>query len=109
MEIPDIQEARMSQTTVLGSISNQVGKTGAYRFLIEGLLFFSYFVFGLSWIGYSPFLHDFQTQFGLTHASAGLVISSVSFAKIFVPFVADTGAQIRDQSHSFIRYALHLR
>lgn len=59
-----------------------------YRFLIEGLLFFSYFVFGLSWIGYSPFLKDIQTQFGLDYANTGLVISAVSFAKIFVPFVA---------------------
>ncbi|MCM2323294.1 MAG: MFS transporter [Oligoflexia bacterium] len=60
----------------------------SYRFLIEGLLFFSYFVFGLSWIGYSPFLGEITTQFGLTHASAGMIISSVSFAKIFIPFVA---------------------
>lgn len=59
-----------------------------YRFLIEALLFLSYFVFGLSWIGYSPFLKDFQTLHGLTHGEAGLLISSVSFAKIFVPFMA---------------------
>jgi len=59
-----------------------------YRFLIEGLLFAGYFVFGLSWIGYSPFLHEFQALYGLSHSQAGLLISSVSFAKIFVPFVA---------------------
>ncbi|MCM2278179.1 MAG: MFS transporter [Oligoflexia bacterium] len=59
-----------------------------YRFLIWGLLFFSYFVFGLSWIGYSPFLGEITSQFGLTHAKAGMIISSVSFAKIFIPFVA---------------------
>ena len=59
-----------------------------YRFLIEALLFFSYFVFGLSWIGYSPFLKDIQQQFALDYARTGLVISSVSFAKIFIPFVA---------------------
>ncbi|MDR3606726.1 MAG: MFS transporter [Oligoflexia bacterium] len=58
------------------------------RFLIEILLFLSYFVFGLSWIGYSPFLHDIQAQYQLSHATAGLVISSVSFAKIFMPFIA---------------------
>lgn len=87
----------MAQTPVSTSSTNSTrlkdgidsnARAGAYRFWIEGLLFFSYFVFGLSWIGYSPFLHDFQTQFNLSHASAGLVISSVSFAKIFVPFVA---------------------
>lgn len=59
-----------------------------YRFLIESLLFAGYFVFGLSWIGYSPFLHEFQTEYALSHSQAGLLISSVSFAKIFVPFVA---------------------
>ncbi|MBI3670513.1 MAG: MFS transporter [Acidobacteria bacterium] len=59
-----------------------------YRFLIEALLFLSYFVFGLSWIGYSPFLKEFQTRYGLSHGAGGLLISSVSFAKIFVPFVA---------------------
>jgi cyanate permease len=62
--------------------------TGAYRFLIEALLFLSYFVFGLSWIGYSPFLGEFQSRFALSHGQAGMLISSVSFAKIFVPFVA---------------------
>jgi len=59
-----------------------------YRFVIEALLFLSYFVFGLSWIGYAPFLLEFQSQYGLSHGKAGLLISSVSFAKIFVPFAA---------------------
>jgi cyanate permease len=59
-----------------------------YRFLIEILLFLSYFVFGLSWIGYSPFLKEIQAQFALDYAKTGLVISAVSFAKIFLPFVA---------------------
>ncbi len=65
-----------------------VNETRAYRFLIEALLFFSYFVFGMSWIGYSPFLREIQTQFGLDYAKTSLVISAVSFAKIFLPFVA---------------------
>ena len=60
----------------------------SYRFLIEILLFLSYFVFGLSWIGYSPFLKDIQAQFALDYAKTSLVISAVSFAKIFVPLVA---------------------
>lgn len=59
-----------------------------YRFLIEFLLFASYFVFGLSWIGYAPFLADFQARYALSHGQAGMLISAVSFAKIFVPFVA---------------------
>lgn len=59
-----------------------------YRFLIEVLLFSSYFVFGISWIGYSPFLKELQTQYGLDYARTGLIISAVSFAKIFLPLVA---------------------
>ncbi len=59
-----------------------------YRFLIEGLLFFSYFVFGMSWIGYAPFLKDIQAQFSLPYAKTGLVISAVSLAKTFIPFLA---------------------
>src|SRR4051812_4293028 len=58
-----------------------------YRFLIETLLFLSYFVFGMSWIGYSPFLKEIQQQFALDYTRTGLVISAVSFAKIFVPLV----------------------
>lgn len=58
-----------------------------YRYLIEILLFLSYLVFGLSWIGYSPFLADLQSAFQLSHASTSLIISSVSFAKIFMPLL----------------------
>lgn len=65
-----------------------MNQTNRYRFLIEVLLFLSYFTFGVSWIGYSPFLNSIQTEYGLNHASAGLVISSVSFAKIFIPLVS---------------------
>lgn len=63
-------------------------ETRPYRFLIEALLFLSYFVFGMSWIGYSPFLKDIQQQFALDYTRTGLVISAVSFAKIFIPLVA---------------------
>lgn len=59
-----------------------------YRFLIEVLLFLSYFAFGISWIGYSPFLREIQAQYGLDYARTGLVISAVSFAKIFLPLIA---------------------
>ena len=59
-----------------------------YRFLIELMLFLSYFVFGLSWIGYAPFLKDIQAQYALDYAKTGLVISAVSFAKIFLPLIA---------------------
>src|ERR1043166_4585375 len=63
-------------------------ETRPYRFLIEALLFLSYFVFGMSWIGYSPFLKEIQQQFALDYTRTGLVISAVSFAKIFIPLVA---------------------
>ncbi|MFQ5737713.1 MAG: CynX/NimT family MFS transporter [Acidobacteriota bacterium] len=59
-----------------------------YRFLIEALLFLSYMVFGVSWIGYSPFLKEYQGLFELSHAQGSLIISAVSFAKIFMPFAA---------------------
>jgi len=58
------------------------------RFLIEALLFASYFFFGLSWIAYTPFLPEFRARFDLSYAHAGLLISSVSFAKTLVPFWA---------------------
>lgn len=63
-------------------------ETRPYRFLIEVLLFSSYFVFGMSWIGYSPFLKEIQQQFALDYTRTGLVVSAVSFAKIFIPFLA---------------------
>ena len=66
----------------------QADRPASYRWVIEVLLFLSYFVFGLSWIGYSPFLKEIQSQFRLSFASVGLVISAVSFAKIFVPMLA---------------------
>ena len=59
-----------------------------YRFFLEPVLFLSYVVFGLSWIGYAPFLADFQTKFSLNHAQASLLISVVSLSKIFMPFIA---------------------
>ncbi|MCU1307872.1 MAG: putative integral rane protein [Acidobacteriaceae bacterium] len=59
-----------------------------YRFFIEPVLFFSYVIFGLSWIGYAPFLSEFQSKFGLNHAQSSLLISVVSFSKIFMPFIA---------------------
>jgi cyanate permease len=62
--------------------------TRPYRFLIEALLFLSYFIFGMSWIGYAPFLKEIQQQFALDYTRTGLVISAVSFAKIFVPLLA---------------------
>jgi cyanate permease len=66
----------------------QSAEARPYRFLIEALLFFSYFVFGMSWIGYSPFLKEIQQQFALDYTRTGLVVSAVSFAKIFVPLLA---------------------
>jgi cyanate permease len=72
----------------VASPANAPAPASAYRWLIEVLLFLSYFLFGMSWIGYSPFLKEFQARYALNHSEAGLLISSVSFAKIFVPFVA---------------------
>ena len=63
-------------------------KPQSYRFLIEILLFLSYFVFGLTWIGYAPFLKDIQVQYSLDYTRTALVISAVSFAKTCIPLVA---------------------
>jgi cyanate permease len=64
------------------------GRPPAYRWVIETLLFASYFVFGMSWIGYAPFLAAFQQELALSHGEAGMLISAVSFAKTFAPFLA---------------------
>lgn len=74
--------------TGIAAVAQATEAPSRYRFLIEALLFFSYFVFGMSWIGYSPFLKDLQAQYGLDYTRTGLVISAVSFAKIFLPLVA---------------------
>ncbi len=63
-------------------------KPSPYRLLIEILLFLSYLVFGLTWIGYAPFLKDIQVQYSLDYTRTALVISAVSFAKTCIPFVA---------------------
>jgi MFS transporter, CP family, cyanate transporter len=75
-------------TAATAPVAVQTNEPRSYRFLIEAMLFLSYFVFGMSWIGYSPFLKEIQAQFALDYAKTGLVISAVSFAKIFLPFVA---------------------
>ena len=69
-------------------LDRDINSPSAYRFFLEPVLFLSYAVFGLSWIGYAPFLAEFQARFALNHASASLMISVVSFSKIFMPFVA---------------------
>src|SRR5512133_965529 len=74
--------------SVAAPASAPADSTRPYRFLIEVLLFSSYFVFGISWIGYSPFLKELQVQYGLDYTRTGLIISAVSFAKIFLPLVA---------------------
>jgi CP family cyanate transporter-like MFS transporter len=74
---------------VTATAAGQSGEeeTSPYRFLLEATLFCSYAVFGLSWIGYAPFLPDFRARFALTYAESSLLVSVVSFSKIVMPFL----------------------
>ncbi len=56
--------------------------------LTEILLFLIYFTFGISWLAYAPLLTDVEAAYHVTHAQGGLLISSVSLAKAFVPMLA---------------------
>lgn len=56
--------------------------------LTEILLFFIYFAFGISWLAYAPLLTEVESAYRVTHAQGGLLISSVSLAKAFVPMLA---------------------
>jgi len=59
-----------------------------YRWVIESVLFLTYFVFGISWLAYAPLMGDVEKAFDVTHARAGALISLVSIAKAFVPLLA---------------------
>ncbi|NDD27759.1 MAG: MFS transporter [Proteobacteria bacterium] len=60
----------------------------AYRWVVEAVLFFTYFVFGISWLAWSPLMPEVERHFGVAHARAGLLVSLVSVAKAFVPLLA---------------------
>lgn len=59
-----------------------------YRWVVEAVLFFTYFVFGISWLAYAPLMKDVTTHFNASSAQAGAIISLVSIAKAFVPLLA---------------------
>lgn len=59
-----------------------------YRWLVESLLFLLYLVFGISWLAWSPLLADVEKAFQVSHSEAGMLISTVSMAKAFVPILA---------------------
>jgi cyanate permease len=58
-----------------------------YRFVVEALLFLTYAVFGLSWIGFTPLLPDLQAAYGLSQAQLGLLNTLVSVAKVITPLL----------------------
>ena len=58
------------------------------RYLVEGLLFSMYLVFGISWLAYAPLMQELSVAFDLSKADGGLLISLVSLAKAFVPLFA---------------------
>jgi cyanate permease len=63
--------------------------TGTHtRYLVEGLLFGLYLVFGISWLAYAPLMPELSAHFSFSKAQGGLLISLVSMAKAFVPLFA---------------------
>lgn len=58
-----------------------------YRFVIEALLFLTYAVFGLSWIGVTPLLGALQAHFHATGAELGMVNTAVTLAKVVGPLL----------------------
>lgn len=63
-------------------------RPGYYRFVIEGILFFTYVVFGLTWSAAGAFLKEIMEQMDLSLSRAGFINTSVSLAKIFGPAAA---------------------
>lgn len=61
---------------------------GPKRYVVEGLLFTIYLVFGISWLAYSPLMPELSAHYSFNKADGGLVISLVSMAKAFVPLFA---------------------
>lgn len=59
-----------------------------YRFVIEGILFLTYVVFGLTWSAAGAFLKEIMDPLDLSLARAGFINTSVSLAKIFGPAAA---------------------
>lgn len=58
-----------------------------YRFVIEALLFVTYALFGLSWIGVTPLIPELQRRFAISSAEVGLMNTAVSLAKVVAPLL----------------------
>ncbi|HEY9721774.1 MAG TPA: MFS transporter [Oscillatoriaceae cyanobacterium] len=58
-----------------------------YRFVVEALLFLTYAVFGLSWIGVTPLLGALQAHFHASGAELGMVNTAVTLAKVIGPLL----------------------
>lgn len=58
------------------------------KWVIEGLLFFLYLVFGLCWLAYVPVFGDVQSAFQINQAEGGMLISAVNLANAIVPILA---------------------
>ena len=58
------------------------------KWVIEGLLFFLYLVFGLCWLAYVPVFGEVQAAFHINQAEGGMLISAVNLANAVVPILA---------------------
>lgn len=58
-----------------------------YRYVIETLLFFTYVVFGISWIAITPMVGDLQKEYNITLAQLGMLTTMVSIAKVIAPLL----------------------
>ena len=72
----------------LPTVQDEPDLSGSKRYVVEGLLFCLYLVFGISWLAYAPLMPELTAHYGFDKADGGLLISLVSMAKAFVPLFA---------------------
>ena len=64
----------------------------AWRFVVETILFLSYAVFGLSWIGVAPLMAVLQAHFHVGSSAIALLNTTVAAAKMVTPIVTGFAA-----------------
>lgn len=62
-------------------------KPTPYRYVIESLLFFTYVVFGISWIAITPLVGELQNEFKISLTQLGMLTTMVSIAKVVAPLL----------------------
>lgn len=82
------QKTGTAHTIHVPVLSGGPDLSGSRRYLVEGILFSLYLLFGVSWLAYAPLLPELSTHYAFSKADGGLLISLVSMAKAFVPLFA---------------------